>query len=91
MKPGKIFVIEYSTAAYELAKTVTAQILQSNDFKENFAIVEQVGQDQTNAIADLVYKIYNRKQNGQTGNQLKFAINLYHTQCKMNVNGHLCQ
>ena len=88
MKPGTIFVIEYSTAAYELAKTVTAQILQSNDFKENFAIDEQVGQDQTNAIVDLVYKIYNRKQNGQTGNQLKFAINMYHTQCKINVNGN---
>jgi len=88
MKPGKNFVVEYSTAAYELAKTVTAQILQSNDFKENFAIVEQIGQDQTNAIVDLVYKIYNRKQNGQTGNQLKFAINMYHTQCKMNVNGN---
>jgi len=88
MKPGKNFVVEYSTAAYELAKTVTAQILQSNDFKENFAIVEQIGQDQTNAIVDLVYKIYNRKQNGQTGHQLKFAINMYHTQCKMNVNGN---
>ena len=54
MKLGKKFVVEYnySTTAYELDKTVTAQILQSNDFKENFAIVEQVGQDQTNAIVD---------------------------------------
>ena len=88
MKLGKNCIVEYSAAAYELEKTVTAQILQSNDFKENVAIVEQVGQDQTNAIVDLVYKIYNRKQNGQTGIQLKFAINMYHTQCKMNVNGN---
>ena len=88
MKSGKNFVIEYSTAAYELAKIYIHEIFTSKDFKDKYGIVKQVGLEQSGAIVDLCYKIYNRKSDGTTGNQLKYVVNLYHTQSKFNVNGN---
>ena len=87
MKAGNNFVIEFSTAAYEPAKNNIVHLLKSLKIKENVDFLEQQGKDLTNTEVDVVYRIYNRKQNGLAGNQLKFAINLYHTQSKMNING----
>lgn len=88
MKAGKNFVIVFSTAAYELAKTVLADIFNSEEFSDNYAIQTQKGIDRSNSTIDLCYKILNRKNNGQFGNQLKFTINCYNSTNTMTVNGN---
>ena len=47
----------------------------------------QEGIDQSGLIIDSCYRVINRKQNGDAGNKLKFAVNLFHTTSKMNING----
>lgn len=42
MKAGKNFVIVFSTAAYELTKTVLADIFNSEEFSDNYAIQTQL-------------------------------------------------
>jgi len=52
MKAGKNFVIEFSTAAYELAKQNLFSILQSEEFKQDYVVVNQSGKDQSNIEVD---------------------------------------
>ena len=88
MKAGKNFVIIFSTAAYELAKTTLAEILNSEEFNEAFAIKTQKGIDLSESTVDLCYKIFYRKSNGQYGNQLKFTKNQYNSTNTMTANGN---
>ncbi|CAC5411791.1 unnamed protein product [Mytilus coruscus] len=74
MKPGKNFVIEFSTAA-------------SENFNSNLAVKEQKNLDSTHITVDHCYRIYNRKNNGQIGSQLKYVVNVYNTTGLINVNG----
>ncbi|CAG2256494.1 unnamed protein product [Mytilus edulis] len=88
MKAGKNFVVEFSTAAYELAKSRILTLLQSRDISTNYTVLEQHGVELSNLKIDSCYKVYNRKNNNQPGNLLKFTINLFHTTNKMTVNGN---
>ncbi|XP_071137112.1 putative uncharacterized protein DDB_G0267716 [Mytilus edulis] len=88
MKAGKNFVIIYSTAAYELAKTSIMDILNSKEFSDPYTIQTQTGIDNSNSIIDHCYKVFNRKNNGHPGNQLKFTINCYNSTNTMTVNGN---
>ncbi|CAC5425418.1 unnamed protein product [Mytilus coruscus] len=88
MKAGKNFVVEFSTAAYELAKSRILTLLQSTDISTNYTVLEQHGVELSNLKIDSCYKVYNRKNNNQPGNMLKFTINLFHTTNKMTVNGN---
>jgi len=87
MKSGKNFVIQYSTGAYELAKTFITNIIQSPEFQQTYANKTQDGKESSSAQVDMCIKIFNRKANGQVGGQLKFTVNLYHTSNTMNING----
>ena len=51
MKSGKNFVIEYSTGAFELAKTELFKIF-TDTFCKTYAVQQQVGLEQTNAVVD---------------------------------------
>ena len=64
MKSGKNVVIEYSTGAFELAKTELAKIFTSDTFRRLYAVQVQVGLEQTDAIVDQCHRIYNRRANG---------------------------
>ncbi|VDI63606.1 Hypothetical predicted protein [Mytilus galloprovincialis] len=88
MKAGKNFVVKFSTAAYELAKSRILTLLQSRDISTNYTVLEQHGVELSNLKIDSCYKVYNRKNNNQPGNLLKFTINLFHTTNKMTVNGN---
>ncbi|CAC5397670.1 unnamed protein product [Mytilus coruscus] len=88
MKAGKNFVVEFSTAAYELAKSRILTLLQSTNISTNYTVLEQHGVEQSNLKIDSCYKVYNRKNNNQPENMLKFTINLFHTTNKMTVNGN---
>ncbi|CAG2218962.1 unnamed protein product [Mytilus edulis] len=88
LKSGKNFVIELSTGAYETIKSEILNILQSEIMKDQFVTLPvQNGVENSGLTVDSCYKVFNKKLNGETGNMLKFTINMYHTTCKINVNG----
>lgn len=82
MKAGKNFVIEFRTATYELAKQNLFSILQSEEFKQEYVVVNQ-----SNIEVDTCLKIRNRKANGDACFHQKFVVNLYHTYNHIHVNG----
>ncbi|CAG2186894.1 unnamed protein product [Mytilus edulis] len=87
MKPGKNFVIEFSTAAFEATKNFLLSHFTSENFNNNLAVKEQKNLDSTHITVDHSYRIYNRKNNGQIGSQLKYVVNVYNTTSLINVNG----
>ncbi|CAC5361724.1 unnamed protein product [Mytilus coruscus] len=88
LKPGKNFVIELSTGAYETVKIVILNILQRPEITETLVTLPiQEGIEKSGLTVDSCYKVFNKKLNGDAGSLLKFTINLYHTTFKINVNG----
>ncbi|CAG2199741.1 unnamed protein product [Mytilus edulis] len=87
MKPGKNFVIEFSTAAFEATKNFLLSHFTSENFNNNLAVKEQKNLDSTHITVDHSYRIYNRKNNGQIGSKLKYVVNVYNTTSLINVNG----
>ncbi|CAC5361740.1 unnamed protein product [Mytilus coruscus] len=88
LKPDKNFVIELSTGAYETVKSEILNILQRPEITETLVTLPiQEGIEKSGLTVDSCYKVFNKKLNGDVGSLLKFTINLYHTTCKINVNG----
>ena len=87
MKPGKNFVIEFSTSAYELAKMEISKIIETPEFNATYNIRAQHSLDLSDITVDTCMKVFNRKQNGAPGSQLKYTMNFYHTRNTMTVNG----
>ena len=86
MKPGKNFVIEFSTAAFEATTNFLLSHFTSEKFNSNLAVKEQKNLDSTHITVDHCYRIYNRKNNEQIGSQLKYVVNVYTTTSLINVN-----
>lgn len=84
MKAGNNFVIEFSTAAYELGKQKTIEILKSNDSTYKYTL--RKGVDNQGAYIDNCIKVYNKTSDGTQGKLLKF-INFYQTSSVANANG----
>jgi hypothetical protein len=88
LKAGKNFVVELSTGAYEVVKRIIPALLETAGLDNSYSMVNvQEGKEESGLTVDSCYRIFNEKQNGSAGNILKVAINLYHTSCKMTVNG----
>ncbi|CAC5386912.1 unnamed protein product [Mytilus coruscus] len=88
LKPGKNFVIELSTGAYETVKSEILNILQRPEITETLVTLPiQEGIEKSGLTVDSCYKVFNKKLNGDAGSLLKSTINLYYTTCKINVNG----
>ena len=86
MKSGDNLVLEFSTSAYELAKTCLDTIFTKESFPHAYEKRDSV--DKQGAITDSCYKICNKKADGSCGKKLKFVINLYHTTSQILVNGN---
>jgi len=84
MKAGNNLVIEFSTAAYELAKQSLSIIL--NKSAQYYALARN-SEESSVANVDTCIKVYNRKVDSTQGKNLKFVINLYHTSSTMVING----
>ena len=76
MKAGNNLVIEFSTAAYELAKQSLSVIL--NKSAQYYGLARN-SEESSGANVDTCIKVYNRKADSTQGKNLKFVINLYHT------------
>ena len=85
MKSGDNLVLEFSTAAYELAKSCLHKLVSDVTFPHSFEKRDSI--DQAGSNIDSCYKIYNKKVYGTCGKKLKFVVNLYHTTSQMLVNG----
>ena len=85
IKSGDNLVIEFSAAAYELARTCIDKILSDELFPYGYEKRDSL--DHNGAVTDLCYRIYNKKTDGSCGKKLKFTINLYHTTSQFLLNG----
>ena len=82
LKQGNNLVIEFSTAAYELAKTCLYEMVKSENFE--YAVENRNSLDLSGANVDSCIKIFNKKADGSCGRMLKF----YHTTSQILVNGN---
>ena len=76
LKAGNNLVLEFSTAAYELAKQTLSVILDKSML---FYGLVRNSEESFGANVDTCIKVYNRKGDNTQGKNLKFVINLYHT------------
>jgi hypothetical protein len=74
------YVLEMSLAAYELLKGAIKEYFHHHD---NYTIEANDQQDQQGLCVSTSYFVRNRKNNKQ-----QYRINLYHTTCRAEVNGH---
>ena len=88
MKANKNFVMKLSTSAYELAKLVVIEHLYSDSFFKDYSIVSCINEDENQNQVGSLYRIFNKKKDGSSGIQLKFAVNFYHTTSSILVNGN---
>ena len=84
----KNLVLELSTSAYELMKQTINDFLNSitNDTQLQLFDIEKV-LDEDGINVETLYKVVNRKIDGNPGKISKLAINCYHTASKILVNG----
>ena len=87
MKPGKNLVANFSSAAFEKAKGFIMQNIQSADFVDKYAYVEEAEIDQNGAQVGYRLRFFNRKKDGGTGCQQKIVANFYNTKSSLLVNG----
>ena len=85
MKQGQNFVMEFSTAAYELCKSCLNDIFSEQDFP--YSTDRQDGIDTKGAVVDVCFRVYNTRADGTRGKMLKFVINCYNTTSQILVNG----
>jgi hypothetical protein len=64
MKPGKNFVIEFSTSAYELAKMEISKIIETIEFNATYNIRAQHGLDLSDITVDTCMKVFSGKKWG---------------------------
>ena len=74
------YVLEMSLAAYELLKGAIKEYFQHHD---NYTIQANDQKYQQGLCVSTSYSVRNRKNNKQ-----QYRINLYHTTCRAEVNGH---
>jgi hypothetical protein len=74
------YVLETSLAAYELLKGAIKEYFHYHD---NYTIQANDQKDQQGLCVSTSYSVRNRKNNKQ-----QYRINLYHTTCRAEVNGH---
>ncbi|CAC5381585.1 unnamed protein product [Mytilus coruscus] len=84
MKPGNNLVLEFSTAAYELARLSLSKIIDNST--QYFGLIRH-SEENLGANVDSCIKVFNRKNDNTQGKTLKFVINLYHTSSRMVING----
>ncbi|CAC5404901.1 unnamed protein product [Mytilus coruscus] len=84
MKPSNNLVLEFSTAAYELARLSLSKIIDNST--QYFGLIRH-SEENLGANVDSCIKVFNRKNDNTQGKTLKFVINLYHTSSRMGING----
>lgn len=87
LKASKNFVISMSTSAYEFARLSIPELLTTPDMREIYSLTFEDSVDKNGSHVDQRIKVYNRRQDGTSGRQLKFTINFYHTTSRILVNG----
>ena len=88
MKPGKNFVAEFSTAAYEIAKPTIRETLETNDIiQSEFCLKTEEVVEKSGAKVELRYKLFQKKKDGEPGCYSKLNLNLYHTSSRLLSNG----
>lgn len=85
MKPGRNLVIQFSTAAYEYARSFLEKLLYDEKFP--FSVEKRESLEQNDLTVDICYKILNTKADGSCGKIQKFVINCYHTTSQLLING----
>ena len=75
LKQGINLVIEFSTAAYELAKTCLYEMVKSENFE--YAVENRNSLDLSGANVDSCIKIFNKKQMGRVEECLNFTTLLH--------------
>ena len=78
------YVFVFSTAMYELYRLKSAEHFDTvkSDENANIKVVYKDCVDRSGATVELQMKIYKK-----SNNRLKYTINMYHTKCKLLVNG----
>ena len=74
----------FSTSAYEMAKTILYQLLSKDSSPYKIRIVHGID-DQANV--EVCIRVFNKLKDGTPGKTMKFAINFYHTNSRMMING----
>ena len=88
MKQGNNMVIEQSTAAYEVFRTELKEILRPNTLlNSNYAVNYEPKYDEQEFIVEETYKVYIKKNDGNTGRNSICVINSYRTNSSVLVNG----
>jgi hypothetical protein len=78
------FILDFSTSAYEMAKTTLYQLLSKDNSPYKIRIVYGIDNDQANV--EVCIRVFNKLKEGTQGKTMKFAINLYHTNSRMMIN-----
>jgi len=78
-------ILEFSTSAYEMVKTTIYQLLSKESSPYKIRIVHGIDNDQANVEVSI--RVYNKLKDGTQGKTMKFAINFYHTNSRMMING----
>ena len=80
------FIQDFSTSAYEMAKTILYQLLsKDNSPYYKIRIVHGIDNDQANV--EVCIRVFNKLKDGTQGKTMKFAIHFYHTNSRMMING----
>ena len=88
MKPGKNFVAEFSSAAYEVTKRVIKESLETDHvIQTEYCVKTEIGTEQSGAEVELRYKLFQKRKDGEPGCYSKLTINFYHTSSRMLSNG----
>ena len=81
---GNNIVIKFSTATYEIFRRSLSLYMDKN---QSYCAINETVEEKNGLIVEEVMKVMNRTMNGKNGKQHKYTINLYHTKCKILVNG----
>ena len=88
-KAGNNITIEFSAAAFEVAKTKISSLVQSAQFKRENECKPETSKDKQGAIVETRLKVYSKSKQKFRNNfgAHKYTINYYNTTSTMLVNG----
>ena len=89
-KPGNNLSLEFSSAAYEIAKIHIKNIVTSEKFEKENRVKIELSKDQQGAEVEVRFKVYSKVKNSKKtpGKQHhRYTINCYNTSSAMLVNG----
>ena len=81
---GNNIILKLSTATYELVRTALPNFFHRYT---NYSAITETVKEENDLIVEESMKIMNRTKDGRTGKSHKYTINMYHTVCKLLVNG----